>query len=89
MKKHTWTEADDLMILFIYKFGFENSPLTKSEISEQIGTSVGSVNYRIGNFKAINGIGKITHYAKLSFEVHTKYSSLNQKNLKEMAFGKK
>ena len=27
--KHIWTEKDDLMILFIYKFGIENSPLNK------------------------------------------------------------
>jgi hypothetical protein len=87
MNKHTWTEKDDLMILYIYKYGIENSPLTKAEIADKIGVSLGSVSYRIGNFKAIDGIGNATHYAKLSFNVKSQYSNLSQEALKEKAFG--
>ena len=88
MPKHTWTAQDDLMILFVHKFGIENSPLTKQEMADKIGVSLGSASYRIGNFKAIDGIGKATHFAKLSQEVQKKYSSLNELELKHLAFGK-
>ena len=88
MNKHTWTKQDDLMILFVHKFGLKNSPLTKQEIANKIGVSLGSVNYRLGNFKAIDGIGKITHFAKLSLEVHQKYSNLSEQGLKQLAFVK-
>lgn len=84
--KHIWTEKDDLMILFIYKFGIENSPLNKQQIADKIGVSLGSVNYRIGNFKAIDGVGEATHFAKLSMEVHKKYSGFTKTKLQELAF---
>lgn len=87
MPKHTWTAQDDLMILFIHKFGIKNSPYTKTQIAEKIGVSLGSVSYRIGNFKAIEGIGNATHYAKLSLNIYKKYSNLSQKELKKLAFG--
>lgn len=32
MPKHIWTEKDNLMILFIHKFGIENSRLNKQQI---------------------------------------------------------
>ena len=87
MPNHTWTKQDDLMLLFVYRFGIENSPLTIQEIANKIGVSIGSVRWRIGNFKSIDGIGKATHYAKLSLEVHNKYSNLNEVELKQLAFG--
>lgn len=86
MPKHIWTEKDDLMILFVHKFGIENSPLTKQQIADRICVSLGSVNYRIGNFKALDGVGKATHFAKLSQEVHDKYSDFTKAELKKLAF---
>ena len=86
MPKHIWTEKDDLMILFVHKFGIEGGSLTKQQIADKIGVSVGSVNYRIGNFKAINGVGKATHFAKLSQEVHEKYANFTKAELKKLAF---
>ncbi len=86
MPNHTWIENDDLMILFIYKFGVEDSPLSKQEIADKIGVSLGSVSYRLGNFKAIDGVGKATHYERLSKDVHKKYSGLSMQELKNVAF---
>jgi len=88
MPNHTWTEQDDLMILFVHKFGIEKSPIAKKEIAKIIGVSLGSVSYRIGKFKAIEGIGEATHYAKLSLTVYTKYSDLNEMELSQLAFRK-
>ena len=87
MSNHTWTLQDDLMILFVYKFGAESCPISKQQIADKIGVSLGSVSYRIGNFKAIDGIGKATNYAKLSKKVHTDYSEFSMAELKQQAFG--
>jgi len=86
LPNHTWVEKDDLMVFFLCKFGAENSPLSKQEIADEIGASLGSVSYRIGNFNAINGIGKATNYAQLSLNVHHKYSELSMQELKSLAF---
>jgi len=84
--RHHWTEQDDLMILFVSQFGFGKSPLTRQQMAERLGVSVGSVSYRLGNFAAIKGAGKATHYARLSQEVYDKYSNLSIENLKNLAF---
>jgi len=86
MKNHTWTEKDDLKILYLYKFCSNTNSISKSELAKHIGVSLGSVSYRLGNFKAINGIGKADHIAKLSRKVHDKYSMLSEEKLKELAF---
>ncbi|MDO6542958.1 winged helix-turn-helix domain-containing protein [Photobacterium sanguinicancri] len=86
MSNHSWIESDDLMILFVHLFGIENSPLSKIEIAEKIGTSIGSVSYRLGNFKAIDGVGKATHFGKLSAMVYRKYSHLSMLELRGLAF---
>lgn len=86
MPNHTWVESDDLMILFVYKFGIEKSPVTRQEIADKIGVTLGSVSYRIGNFKAIGGVGSATHVANLSRAVHEQYSGLSEQELKKLAF---
>ena len=83
---HIWTENDDLIIFFVYKFGIENSPLTKQQVADEIGVTLGSVSWRVGNFKAIDGLGKATNVASLSQEVYKKYSSLTEAELKKLAF---
>ncbi|AOW75418.1 hypothetical protein A3Q34_00060 [Colwellia sp. PAMC 20917] len=86
MGNHAWVERDDLMIFFLCKFGVENSPLSKQEIADKIGVSLGSVSYRIGNFNAINGVGSATNFAKLSLKVHEQYSNFSIQKLKAIAF---
>jgi len=86
MKNHTWTEKDDLKILYLYKCSSNTNTIRKSEVAEKIGVSLGSVSYRLGNFKAINGVGKADHIANLSRKVHDKYSMLSETELKELAF---
>lgn len=87
MPNHTWVEEDDLMILFVHKYGINNCPLTRQEIANRIGVSLGSVSYRIGNFNAIEGDGAATHIAKLSYDIYERYSALPMQQLRELAFG--
>ncbi|MBF4297128.1 winged helix-turn-helix domain-containing protein, partial [Vibrio anguillarum] len=81
-----WVKKDDLMIFFLCKFGVENSPLSKQEIADKIGVSLGSVSYRVGNFNAIKGVGNTTNFAKLSLKVHEQYSNYSMQELKAIAF---
>ena len=83
---HTWLEIDDIKILYITIHGYNNIPYVKNDIAEQIGVTTGSVSFRIGNFKAIMGIGNATNYAKLSKQVYDKYNMLSEVKLRELAF---
>lgn len=86
MQKHSWIEKDDILVLYIYKFGFETIPFNKQYLANRIGVSLGSLNYRIGNFKAIEGRGKATHFSKLSLKVYNTYSHYNEEALRKIAF---
>ena len=84
--KHKWKELDDIKVLYITLYGIKNISYSKNDIAKQIGVSLGSLNMRIGNFKAIQGQGKLTNYAKLSKRVYEKYNSLSETTLKKIAF---
>lgn len=83
---HTWLEIDDLKVLYITIHGYKNIPYVKNDIAEQIGVTAGSVSFRIGNFKAIRGIGSATNYAKLSKQVYDEYNMLSEMELRRLAF---
>lgn len=83
---HTWTKTDDIKALYITLYGYDKIPYSKNDIAEQIGVSNGSLGFRIGNFKAIQGIGKATNFAKLSKEVYDEYSLLCEPELRKLAF---
>ncbi len=85
MANHNWTEQDDLKVLYITLYGYTNLYPTKKDIAKLIGVSEGSLSYRIGNFKAIQGIGKATNYAKLSKKVYDNYHTKTQATLKSLA----
>ncbi len=87
MSDHQWTEKDDIMVFYIYKFGFDGIP-SRKDIAKKIGVTVGSLNYRVGNFKAIDGIGKANHYSALSEEVYNKYKKFSKSRLHTLAFTK-
>lgn len=65
MANHIWKEQDDITVLYITLYKYDIIPYNSSQISNKIGVSIGSLSYRIGNFKAIQGIGKAKNVAKL------------------------
>ncbi|ADN09218.1 hypothetical protein [Sulfurimonas autotrophica] len=85
MANHNWTQQDDLKVLYITLYGYTNLYPTKKDVAKLIGVSEGSLSYRIGNFKAIQGIGKATNYAKLSKEVYDKNHTKAQTILQNLA----
>ena len=85
MAHHNWTEQDDLKVLYITLYGYTSLYPTKKDVAKLIRVSEGSLSYRIGNFKAIQGIGKATNYAKLSKEVYDNNYTKTQKALQSLA----
>jgi len=85
MANHNWTQQDDLKVLYITLYGYTNSYPTKADVAKSIGVSEGSLSYRIGNFKAIQGIGKATNYAKLSKVVYDNNHTKTQATLQSLA----
>jgi 5-methylcytosine-specific restriction protein A len=83
---HKWTEHDDILVFYIYRYGTENIFHTRAKIAESIGISVGSLSARIGNFKFIDGQGKFDHSATLSHSVYDKCKDYSESRLRSIAF---
>lgn len=76
-EKHEWTENDDIIALYLYRFGLEDLPLGIGEIGDRLGMGAGSLRMRIRNFRAIDGQGGLENAAIQSrkiFEANAKAS---------------
>lgn len=82
---HSWTIDDDIVTLYSYINGDSKIGFSIKEIGEKLGMGVNSLRARIGNFKAIEGQGGFSHYAKLSFQVYNKYHGLSELELRSLA----
>ena len=75
--KHEWTENDDVVALYLYRFGPDDLSLGIGEIGDRLGMGAGSLRMRIGNFRAIDGKGGLGNAAIQSrkiYETHAKSS---------------
>jgi len=82
MKYHRWTEEDDIVTLYLYKFGDVDIPFSLEDIGERLGMGVSSLRMRIANFKAIDRKGGLTHFGQQSLEVYDKYKRTPEDELK-------
>jgi hypothetical protein len=70
--QHRWSKEDDIVAFYLYRFGHESLMMTIEEISKRLGMSEASLKMRMGNFKAIDGEGGLSNYAKLSEKIYNK-----------------
>ena len=81
-KHHKWTEEDDIVTLYLYKFGDGNLPFSLEEIGEKLGMGVNSLRMRIANFKAIDGKRGLKHFAKQSLKIYNMYKETSDDELR-------
>ncbi|RKG76191.1 hypothetical protein D7W79_18410 [Corallococcus exercitus] len=86
MDKHNWSEADDLVAFYLYRFGTEGLPFDLPTIAEQRGIKEGSLKMRISNFKAYAGAGSLGNIARQSVQVFERYKNVHQTELRSRAF---
>jgi len=86
MKKyHRWTEEDDIVTFYLYKFGDKDIPFSLEYIGEKLGMGVNSLRMRTANFKAIDGKGGLEHFSKrLSLKVYKRYKETPESELKSL-----
>ena len=84
MKTHKWKEQDDIVTLYLYKFGINNIPYTIVDISNILGMSTTSLRMRIANFKALDRRGGLYHYAQLSEKIYNEYKEYPESELRNI-----
>jgi hypothetical protein len=80
MPKHAWSEADDIVAFYLYRYETGSLKMSINTISKKLGMSETSLKMRIGNFKAIDGTGGLDNYARLSKDVYDKYKFVSEKD---------
>ena len=83
-KNHEWTEKDDIVTLYLYRFGDKGIPFTLEGIGDKLGMGFNSLKMRIANFKAIDGKGGLEHYGKQSLRIYERYKKTPEGELKYM-----
>ena len=61
--RHRWTEKDDIVALYFYKFGDLGRTSSLAIVGEGRGMGAGSLRMRVANFRAIAGGGRLDHAA--------------------------
>jgi hypothetical protein len=83
---HHWTEEDDIVVLYLYKFGTNELPHTIDSIAKARGISSASLRMRIGNMKAVAEGSGLGHYAKLTESVYRRLRHASADHLRSIAF---
>ena len=86
MDRHEWSEADDLIAFYLYKFGTEQLPFDMPTIAERRGIKLGSMKMLIGNFKAYAGAGSLGNSARQSVQAFEQYRDTPEPELRNRAF---
>jgi len=81
---HKWTEEDDVVALYLFKYGDEDLPFSLESISRKLGMSRDSLGMRVANFKAIDGQGGLEHFAKLSERVYRRHCNTAKAELESL-----
>ena len=84
--RHHWTREDDLVVLYVYRFGTENLGCTLEDVAQSRGISFNSIKMRLSNFAALDGKGGLGHYGKISKEVNDQHKNTPEDVLRRLAF---
>ncbi len=82
--RHNWTEEDDIVALYLYRFKEIGFPFTLDVVADKLGMTAASLNMRVGNFKAIAGEGGLSHPAKQSREIYQKFGKVPKAELRSL-----
>ncbi|HKG60822.1 MAG TPA: hypothetical protein VKB05_13765 [Pyrinomonadaceae bacterium] len=83
--RHRWTEKDDIVALYFYKFGDLGRTSSLAIVGEGRGMGAGSLRMRVANFRAIAGGGRLDHAALQSRAIYRRYANLSESELRKLA----
>ena len=81
--RHRWTEGDDLVTLYLFRFGEGRIGTTKG-LGERLGMGAGSMRMRLGNFRALAGRGGLGNAARQSALVWERLGDLPEPELRRL-----
>lgn len=81
---HRWTIKDDIIALYLYKYGNKSTKCTYKQIAAFIGTSVGSLQMRKKQYKYLDGKGGLYNTSIDMKKVYNKFKNIDFEKHKEI-----
>src|SRR5437764_12204927 len=81
-EQHRWTERDDLVAVYIYKYGTANLEMSLEETAQKLGMSAASMKMRIQNIKSADVGCGLTHIAKQTRSVLSRFDGWSEAKLR-------
>lgn len=83
-ERHSWTEGDDLVALYMSRHGVARLPMTQAGIASRLGMSEASLIMRQRNFGYLdNGVG-LSHVAAQTRRIHRQYRNATEAELRTL-----
>jgi hypothetical protein len=82
---HYWSEFDDIIALYLYKFGTDKIPYEVEKLALIKDIPLGSLKMRILNFQAIDTGKGLSNYANQSRRIYEKYNNYSEPELRKFA----
>lgn len=82
---HRWTECDDIVALYLYRFGPDHLDVSVEEAAATLGISPSSMKMRMMNFQNLADNGGLPHVAQLSQRIFEKNASTPEYELRLLA----
>ena len=68
--EHHWQWADDVVVFYLHRYPDKPVGYKDEQICPLLGITIGALNYRKGNFKAVEGANGFRKYARLTKHVY-------------------
>lgn len=81
---HSWSDSDNLIAYCLYRLGNNSQTLgvDPSELGNILGMGFNSLNLKVANFKAIDGLGGMDGYSRQAEKIQERYSKLSDVELR-------
>ena len=82
---HTWKKTDDIVALYLWKFGADSLNVPLPQIAALLGMSEASLRMRMRNFQSIHSGGALTNWAVQSENIYDRFYNISEPELTKLA----
>jgi hypothetical protein len=82
--RHRWTETDDIVALYLHRFGLDRLDATRESIATHLGMTPAALNMRVANFRALANEGGLGNFADQSRRVHDRHHATPEPDLRRL-----
>jgi hypothetical protein len=81
---HKWTEDDDTITLYLYKFGDICLPFTLDKVADRLGKPIDSLKMRMANIRYVDKKVGLANVAKQNENIYYKHNGMPETGLRTL-----